>query len=99
MKKTSRIADKIIEITSIHKAVHLLCAGYGAEENAIRRIPKSEALPMLIRQICRPADPLMPAKTLTLIDRLTDAAGLYRLGCNMDREAALAAYRGMAGTM
>lgn len=69
-----------------------------AKENSVRRITVSEAYPTLVRQIYRPADPRMLEKTLTLIDLLTEKVGLYRLGCNMEREAALVSYSGMKGT-
>lgn len=70
-----------------------------AEKNTVREIAGSEAYPLLIRQIYRPADPLMLEKTLALIDRLADSVGLYRLGCTMDREAAEVAYSGMKGSL
>ena len=81
-------------ITVPLKAVCLL---ERAEENRIGRIAKSDAYPMLVQQTYRPADPVSLAKTLTLIDRLADTVGLYRLGCNMEREAAEVAYNGMRG--
>lgn len=34
-------------------------------------------------------------KTLALVDRLGSSVPLYRLGCNMEPEAALVAYHGM----
>ena len=36
-------------------------------------------------------------KTLALLDRLTAAVSLWRLGCNMDPEAARVAYDAMKG--
>ena len=74
-----------------------VCLLERAEENHIERIAKSDAYPMLIRQTYRPADPVSLTKTMTLIDRLADTVGLYRLGCNMEREAAEVAYNGMRG--
>ena len=53
---------------------------------------------MLIRQTYRPADLVKLAKTMVLIDCLADSVGLYRLGCNKEREAAQVAYDGMRGT-
>ena len=66
-------------------------------ENTIRRIDKSEAYPMLLQQVYRPADKTAFAKTLELIDRLADQVGLYKLGANMGSEAAEVAYNGMKG--
>ena len=48
---------------------------------------------MLLQQTYRPADPAALAKTLTLIDRLK--VKLYRLGCNMEKEAAEVSYNAM----
>ena len=74
-----------------------VCLLSRAEENSIRPITKNEAYPALIRQIYRPSDPAMLRRTLELTDTLTQVAGLYRLGCNMDPEAAVIAYEGMRG--
>jgi hypothetical protein len=35
------------------------------------------------------------AKTLALLERMCQCVRLYRLGCNMEREAALVSYQGM----
>ena len=74
-----------------------LCVLEQAKENDIRPIPVSEAYPMLLQQVYRPLDPAALAKTLTLLDRLAAAVGLWRLGCNMDIEAARIAYDAMKG--
>ena len=72
-----------------------ICILERAEENHIVPITKSEALPMLIQQAYRPADPVALAKTLTLIDRLN--VSFYRLSCNMDISAAVLSYNTMKG--
>ena len=74
-----------------------VCLLRRAEENTICRITKSDAYPTLVQQIYRPADPDALRRTLALIDRLADSVGLYRLGCNMAREAAIISYNGMRG--
>ena len=74
-----------------------VCILERAERNTIRRIDKSEAYPMLLQQVYRPADKTAFAKTLELIDRLADQVGLYKLGANMEPEAAEVAYNGMKG--
>ena len=81
-------------ITAPLKAICLLTR---AEENSIREISSAEAYPTLIQQSYRPADPMALAMTMTLIDRLAVSARLYRLGCNMEPEAAEVAYNGMKG--
>lgn len=74
-----------------------ICILERTKENAIRRITREEALPMLIQQTYRPADPVALAKTLTLIDRLGGRVKLYRLGCNMDISAGELSYNTMKG--
>ena len=64
-------------------------------ENSIQRIDKKAALPMLCQQSYRPCSPIGAQKTLALVDRLGSSVPLYRLGCNMEPEAALVAYHGM----
>ena len=62
--------------------------------NHIRKISKTEAMPMLLQQTYRPADPVSLAKTLILIERMN--LKLYRLGCNMNPDAAEVAYTAMS---
>ena len=76
------------------KAICILCR---AEKNTIRKITKSAAYTMLLQQSYRPSDSAALAKTLTLIDRMTDRIALWRLGCNMDISAAELAYNTMKG--
>ena len=82
---------------NIAVSLKAVCILERAEKNTIRRIDKSEAYPMLIQQAYRPADGAALAKELTLIDRLAEQVGLYRLGANMDISAAETAYNAMKG--
>lgn len=63
--------------------------------NHIEPVTAREALPALFAQCYRPRDPERAEKALTLIGRICDHAGLYRLGCNTEPEAARIAYEGM----
>lgn len=63
--------------------------------NHMEVIEKGRAYPMLLQQAYRSVNPDKMAKTLALIDLLAVKTGLYELGCNMEREAALVAYEGM----
>lgn len=72
-----------------------VCILERSEQNRIERISKKEAIPMLLQQLHRPAAPAALAKALALTDRLGSSTALYRLGCNMEPEAALVAYNGM----
>lgn len=72
-----------------------LCILTRSKTNHIERISKKEALPMLCQQSYRPCSPIGTQKMLALVDRLGSSVPLYRLGCNMEPEAALVAYHGM----
>lgn len=72
-----------------------ICILTRAPENSIVPVTKSEAYPMLIQQAYRPNDVFALRKTLTLVDKLAGSVGLFKLGCNMDVEAAKVAYEGM----
>ena len=72
-----------------------LCILTRSKTNHIERISKKEALPMLCQQSYRPCSPIGTQKTLALVDRLGSSVPLYRLGCNMEPEAAQVAYHGM----
>lgn len=69
-----------------------ICILERGEDNQIRRISASEALPMLMQQSHRPGD---LGKYMELIDMLTGNVQFYRLQCNMDPQAAYVAYEGM----
>ena len=81
--------------TNIACPLRAVCILTRSETNHIGRISKKEALPMLCQQVYRPADPAALAKMLPLVDRLGCSVPLYRLGCNMEPEAAQVAYHGM----
>ncbi|WP_255882570.1 MULTISPECIES: hypothetical protein [unclassified Ruminococcus] len=72
-----------------------VCVLTRAQQNSIERIDKRTALPLLIQQTHRPCDPIKTVKALKLADRLADCVGLFRLGCNMDIQAAQIAYNAM----
>jgi hypothetical protein len=72
-----------------------LCILERAETNHIEPISFKEAYPMLLQQSYRPAEPEKLLKTLVLAEQLGKTVKLYRLGCNMDPEAARVSYEGM----
>lgn len=63
--------------------------------NHIEPVTPKDAYAMLMQQSYRPARPEALKNMLNLMDRLTGSVSLYRLGCNMEREAAQTAYEGM----
>lgn len=74
-----------------------ICILERAQENRIEPITRSEAFPMLLQQTYRSQDETRLRSILNLIDRMSGMVSLYRLGCNMNPEAAEVAYRGMKG--
>jgi hypothetical protein len=63
--------------------------------NHIEPISMSQALPTLVQQIYRPEDAAAMRATMIFMRELGSAVKLYRLGCNMEQEAAVVAYTGM----
>ena len=74
-----------------------LCVLTRAEENVIEPLSPLEAYPLLLQQTHRPKEPASMAMVLALLNQLSNRTGLYRLGCNMNPEAAVVAYNGMKG--
>lgn len=82
---------------NISVPLRAICILERAQENRICRAEGREVYPLLLQQCYRPEQPETMIKTLTLLDTLINNAKLYRLGCNMQREAAITAYNGMRG--
>lgn len=74
-----------------------VCILKRSEKNHIEKITKSEAYPMLIQQVHRSCDTVKMVKLLELIDRFAKNVNFYKLGCNMEIEAAEIAYNEMKG--
>lgn len=74
-----------------------VCILKRSERNHIEKITKSEVYPMLIQQVHRPCDAAKMVKLLELIDRFAKNVNFYKLGCNMEIEAAEIAYNEMKG--
>ena len=72
-----------------------LCILERAKQNHIQPITLKEVLPLLMQQSFRPRNPVSVHRVLELLNKLSESTGLYRLGCNMDPEAATVAYQGM----
>lgn len=74
-----------------------ICILERAEQNTIAPIDAVEALPMLLQQSFRTGTPGGTILLFDILDKLTKRVQLYRLGCNMDPQAAVVAYEGMKG--
>ena len=80
---------------NISAPLRAICVLERAAENTIRELSKAQAYSDLVQQTYRPRGAAQLAKTLSLIDRMADKVRLFRLGCNMDIEAAKVSYDGM----
>lgn len=65
--------------------------------NHIEGLSFHDAFPALIAQSNRSPEPKALLHTLSLTERLGKLTRLYRLGCNMEPEAALISFRAMCG--
>lgn len=72
-----------------------VCILERAADNHIERVTMGQVLTLLIQQAYRPKEAEKLRKTLSLVGQLGSRTALYRLGCNMQDEAALVAYEGM----
>ena len=73
-----------------------ICFLERGKRNEISRTSFLETYPLLLQQCYRPTEPEAMRRTLELISRLGEKTAFYRLHCNMEPEAALVAYNGMA---
>ena len=83
--------------TDISVPLRAVCFLHRAKENAIRPTDRSESYAALLQQVYRPLDPAALAATLRLVDRLAETVPMYRMGCNMEPEAARVAFEAMKG--
>ena len=65
-----------------------ICLLERSATNHITVLEPKEAVDSLIRQTNMPKDPVGKIRTLQLLDRISSEVRLYRLGCNMNPEAA-----------
>ena len=73
-----------------------ICILERSNENWIKSINPAQALPMLFQQSQRPRNPANMPKYMELVDKLANSVEFYRMGCNMDPEAALVSYEAMS---
>ena len=74
-----------------------LCILERSRENHISEISPREALPILFQQTHHTEDADSMEKTIELLGALSHSVRLYRLGCNMEAEAAWVSYQAMVG--
>ena len=66
-----------------------------AKENTVEEIAPAEICETLVSQTFRPQAPQSVVKMLDLVNRLSNAVRLYKMGCNTQLEAAELAYKTM----
>ena len=72
-----------------------VCILERSEKNHIRQITKSESYATILQQSYRPDNVAALSKTLILIDKMSEQVAFWRLGCNMELEAADISYNTM----
>lgn len=68
-----------------------------SETNHISLYDEESSIRDILNQVVRPPDLASRAKLLELIDQLVTKVPVWKLGCNMDIEAAVVAYEAMSG--
>ena len=74
------------------KGIVILARG---EENRIERVKPETVLGLLFNQIYRPSDNEAYLKTIDLVGEMLSSCPVYKLYCNMDKEAAEVAERAL----
>ncbi len=74
-----------------------ICEIYQAKENVIKKASANEMLVTLLNQTLRPEETDKLDKLLNLIGKMLSTVGLYKLGCNMELDAAKLSYATMTG--
>ena len=75
--------------------IKAICAIYQAPENVIRKATTHEMLITILNQTIRPGEVELMDKLLSLIDKMLSNVKLYKLGCNISKEAAMLSYSTM----
>lgn len=81
--------------TNTSVPVKAICILTRDTTNHIEKISADEAFSILLQQTYRSKDPAKMVKTIDLLIQMTKQVSLYRLGCNMNPEAAIVSYEGM----
>lgn len=81
--------------TNISVPLKAICVLTRDKVNHIEEIQPGEAYQMLLQQTYRPSDKASMVQTLELIDEMMKHTRFYKLGCNMNLEAAKVAFDGM----
>lgn len=66
-----------------------------AEDNWVKRIQSSEAIPLILQQTIRPVEKSNMILLLDILDKVLRNTRVFRLGCNMSKEAVMISYNGI----
>ena len=83
--------------TNAHAKIAAICEIRQGKENKIRRISPQEMLTVVFNQTIRPTELDKMDNLLSILDKLLTTVPLYRLECNISREAAETSYSAMTG--
>lgn len=72
-----------------------ICVLERAKTNAIKSVSGREIYAILLQQVYRPMNTSGMLQTMQCIDKLMEKTEFYKLGCNMESDAAIVAYQGM----
>lgn len=75
--------------------IKAVCKLERAEHNKIEKCSSQEMLLTVLNQTVMPSDECSMDRLLKIIEKLFDQVGLYKLGCNMQIDAAKLAYEAM----
>lgn len=81
--------------TNISVPIKAICILERDTVNHIEPISADDAFAILYQQTYRSKDPAKLVKTIDLLTRMSSQVKLYRLGCNMEPDAARVSYEGM----
>ncbi len=83
--------------TNARAKIKAICNIYQSKQNKIEEISAGEMLMVILNQTLRPAELDKMDKLLGLIEKLLSKTKLYRLGCDISREAAELSFKTMSG--
>lgn len=81
--------------TNMSVPIKAICILERDTANHIEPISADDAFAILYQQTYRSKDPAKLVKTIDLLTRMSSQVKLYRLGCNMEPDAARVSYEGM----
>lgn len=81
--------------TKTKAEIRAVCILERGAQNSIEKCDFTDAYPLILNQTYRPDEERGMKKTLELVDKLMHLVPVYRMKCNISREAAVMAYNAM----